>query len=371
MHSLFYVIAFAVFALLHLVIYFLFFRKLVSSTFKRRILVLLLLLNFSAVVLYFLGKYGLSQGLSAWLALSVGICFTLFVVTCVYQCLRALSFIDPSRRESFQKGINLFSGALAGGYIGWGLIEAKMLPQIEKVTLAMRGLSSDFTAVQLSDLHIGGLIHASRVAQIVDEVLSLQAEVIFLTGDIIDTQLEAIQDALVELKRLRAPLGVYYILGNHEYFHGVHAILQTIRDLGFRVLENESIILRKNDNPLVNIAGVYDLFGDRFGDLKPNLSMALAQRDGRLPCILLAHQPKFISRISPQDKIDLILSGHTHGGQIFPFGLFVRLEQPYLAGLYRHDDETLIYVNRGTGFWGPPMRVLSRAEITHFRFLKA
>lgn len=358
---------------MHLAVYFLFFKRLTSCAWKQKILALLVGLNFLAVMLYFLGRYlfYLPPKFSAWLSLSIGFCFVLFVVTCFYQCLCTLVRLDLKRRESLQKGINLFSGVLAGGYIGWGLIEGGIQPKIEKVSLILKGLKQHFSAIQISDLHIGGLIDKQKVSSIVNQVLSLKPDVIFLTGDIIDTKLSEVQDALKELKRLKAPLGVYYVLGNHEYFHGAYEIIQSMRELGFEVLENQSVVLKKGRDSLINIVGVNDLFGRRLGILEPDLKKALSQRDENLPSILLAHQPKFISEVLPSSKIDLMLSGHTHGGQIFPFGLFVRLDQPYLAGLYDHNEQMKIYVNRGTGFWGPPMRVLSRAEITYFEFLKA
>lgn len=340
---------------------------------KQRILALLVGVNFFGVILYFLGRYlfDMPPKLSAWLSLGVGLCFILFVVACFYQGLCALNRLDLKRRESFQKGINLFSGLLAGGYVGWGLIEGAMQPRIEKISLPLKGLKQKFSAIQISDLHIGGLIDSKKVSSIVGQVLMLKPDVIFLTGDIIDTKIAEVQDALRELGRLKAPLGVYYVLGNHEYFHGVYEIIQSVKSLGFRVLENQSIVLKKGNDSLLNIVGVNDLFGRRLGILEPDLQKALSQRDENLPSILLAHQPKFISEVLPSSKIDLMLSGHTHGGQIFPFGFLVRLEQPYLAGLYEHDDGLKIYVNRGTGFWGPPMRVLSSAEITFFEFLEA
>lgn len=344
-----------------------------SCLWKQRIFALFVCLNFWGVMLYFLGRYlfYLPPKLSAWLSLGVGLCFVLFVVTCLYQCLCVLTRLDLKRRESLQKGINLFSGILAGSYVGWGLIEGSMKPKVEKITLPLKGLKQNFSAIQISDLHIGGLIDEQKVSSIINQALSLKPDVIFLTGDIIDTKVKEIQDAIKELGRLKAPLGVYYVLGNHEYFHNVYEIIQSVQSLGFKVLENQSIVLKIGEESLLNIVGVNDLFGRRLGILEPDLKKALNQRDEDLPSILLAHQPKFISEVLPEFKIDLMLSGHTHGGQIFPFGFFVRLDQPYLAGLYDHDRQMKIYVNRGTGFWGPPMRVLSQAEITYFEFLKA
>ncbi len=253
--------------------------------------------------------------------------------------------------------------------MGFGLVEGGMEPKIEKVKIPLEGLKALFSAVQVSDLHIGGLIEENVVRRIVGEVNSLGADVIFLTGDIIDTEVSNVPKAIEELSKLQAPLGVFFVTGNHEFFHNIGELLAVLKSYGIRVLENENVILVKNGEKLVNLAGVYDLFGRKVGALEPDLMRALEGREETLPTILLAHQPKFALEVDEAKGVDLILSGHTHGGQIFPFGFLVMLDQPYLAGLYQHSPKTKIYVNRGTGFWGPPMCILARAEITHFEFV--
>ncbi len=320
--------------------------------------------------MYFAGRYefALPQAVYFWASISIGVCFALFVVMVLYRALLGLSFFSLKRRKTLQDGAGLFCGVLSGAYLGWGMIEGGMKPKIERVDLVLKGLQHPFSAVQISDLHIGGLIGKMEVEEIVRSVMELRASVIFLTGDIIDTRVAYLQESLSALGKLNAPLGVYYVLGNHEFFHGVYEVIDAVEKLGFYVLKNENIVLKKDGKNFVNLAGVNDLFGRRFGDLQPDLAQALSKRDEHLPTILLAHQPKFAREIGEDDGIDLILSGHTHGGQIFPFGIFVRLDQPYLAGLYQHTTTTQIYVNRGSGFWGPPMRVGSRAEITYFEF---
>ena len=251
------------------------------------------------------------------------------------------------------------------------MIEAGLKPKIEVIELPLSKLPTSFSAVQISDLHIGGLIEKNAVREIVKQTNVLEADVIFLTGDIIDAKISQVSEALQELSNLKAPLGIYFITGNHEYFHNIGELLGTIKSMGIKILENQNILLEKNGEPLINLAGVYDLFGKRIGVLEPNLQEALENRQETLPTILLAHQPKFIFEVKEENQVDLVLSGHTHGGQIFPFRFLVTLDQPYLAGLYQHNAKTQIYVNRGTGFWGPPMRILARAEITYFKFLPA
>ena len=144
--------------------------------------------------------------------------------------------------------------------------------------------------------------------------------------------------------------------------YGVEDICEHLRSLHVRVLENESVVIDK----VINLAGITDLIGRRFAILEPDLPKALLQTDSNLPTVLLAHQPKITKELK-NEKIDLILSGHTHGGQIFPFGLLVLLDQPYLSGLYQHSENTQIFVSNGAGYWGPPIRVLAPSEIVKIR----
>ena len=274
------------------------------------------------------------------------------------------------KRGFLRNGINIFSGIFAGGYLGFGVIEGRMQPKVENVEIPLPNLQESFSAVQISDLHIGGLIEENVVRGIVKQVNALKPDVIFLTGDIIDTEVSKVQKAMQELSKLQAPLGVFFVTGNHEFFHNIGELLESLKKYGIRVLENENVVLYKNNQALVNVAGVYDLFGRRIGVLEPNLEAALQGRIETLPTILLAHQPKFVLEIKESQKIDIMLSGHTHGGQIFPFRFLVILDQPYLSGLHQHSPNTKIYVNRGTGFWGPPMRILARSEITFFHFTR-
>ena len=161
------------------------------------------------------------------------------------------------------------------------------------------------------------------------------------------------------LGRLRAPDGIYFVTGNHEYYSGADEWIAHLRSLGVTVLRNEHVRLPCG----IDVAGVDDWTAKQFGgDHGPDLDKALAGRDGAQPVVLLAHQPKAIFGAAAKE-VALQLSGHTHGGQIFPFNFLVGLQQPYVAGLHRLNDMA-IYVSVGTGYWGPPMRLLAPAEIT-------
>lgn len=370
---------FIVFLIIHLSIYFLFIKRIVKPKIPLLILKYFLVFNFLGVMSYFMARYFVDfpQSLYFLVSLSIGVGFVLFVVTLLYQfltlMLRLVAWLFPKfsekRRGFFQNALNLTSGIFALGYLGAGLIEGRLAPKLERVKIPLKNLQSPLNAVQISDLHIGGLIEENVVREIVQQVNALKPDFIVLTGDIIDTEVARVPKAMAELARLNAPLGVYFVTGNHEYFHDIQSLLENLKSIGIRVLENECVPLMRNGEAVLNLAGVYDLFGRRIGVLEPDLKQALKDRIESQPLILLAHQPKFALEVQTSHRVDLILSGHTHGGQIFPFRFLVKLDQPYLAGLYRHSSTTQIYVNRGTGFWGPPMRILARAEITYFEFV--
>lgn len=377
--NIFPLLALIVFLIFHLSIYFLFIKQIIKLKIPLLVLKYFLIFNFLGVMSYFAARYFVDfpQSLYFLVSLSIGVGFVLFVVTLLYQfltlMLHLVAWLFPKfsekRRGFFQNVLNLTSGIFALGYLGAGLVEGRLAPKLERVRIPLKNLKTPLNAVQISDLHIGGLIEENVVREIVQQVNALKPDFIVLTGDIIDTEVARVPKAMAELARLNAPLGVYFVTGNHEYFHDIQPLLENLKSSGIRVLENECVPLMKNNEAILNLAGVYDLFGRRIGVLEPDLEQALKDRIESQPLILLAHQPKFALEVQTSHRVDLILSGHTHGGQIFPFRFLVKLEQPYLAGLYQHSPTTQIYVNRGTGFWGPPMRILARAEITYFEFV--
>jgi predicted MPP superfamily phosphohydrolase len=192
--------------------------------------------------------------------------------------------------------------------------------------------------------------------------MAQRPDVIVLTGDLVDGSVEALAQHVAPLGQLRARYGVYFITGNHEYYSGVDAWLAHLMTLGIRPLRNERVTLGEGPMAL-ELAGIDDWTASHFGGGHgADLPRALAGRDTNRELILLAHQPKAVHEAA-EHGVGLMLSGHTHGGQIFPFGVLVRLAQPFVRGLHSV-GETQIYVNRGTGYWGPPMRLGSAPEIT-------
>jgi uncharacterized protein len=188
-------------------------------------------------------------------------------------------------------------------------------------------------------------------------------DVVAITGDLVDGTVDELRDAVAPLGSLKAKYGVFFVTGNHEYFSGARAWVEELSRIGIRVLRNERVSIGEV-GAAFDLAGVDDRSARRFSDdgHGEDLAKALSGRDEARAVVLLAHQPRTVLDAAAFG-VDLQLSGHTHGGQIWPFGALVRLQQQFLAGLARHRD-TLIYVSRGTGYWGPPMRLFAPAEIT-------
>lgn len=279
---------------------------------------------------------------------------------------------DPSRRVLLGRGIAAAVSVVATGSAAWGVrtalaqldIRRHRVP-LERLPAGMEGL----TIAQLTDIHVGPTIGREFVEQMVEKTNALNPDVIVITGDLVDGTVDELREHVAPLGRLKAPLGVYFVTGNHEYYSGVEPWLAEVRRLGIRVLRNERVELRRGDDVL-DLAGVDDWTSHQFGrGHGHDLPRALEGRDVSRECVLLAHQPRSILEAAKLG-VGLQLSGHTHGGQIFPWNYFVRLQQPYVAGLHRH-ERSWIYVSRGTGYWGPPMRVGIPAEIAHLTLVRA
>jgi predicted MPP superfamily phosphohydrolase len=219
------------------------------------------------------------------------------------------------------------------------------------------------TLVQLTDVHVGPTIGRAFIESIVARTNALQPDIIAITGDLVDGSVRELADAVAPLGQLRARQGVYFVTGNHEYFSGAAPWIQELTRLGIRCLRNERISIGRGEASF-DLAGVDDHSGARSGEPGhgEDLDTALADLDPTREVVLLAHQPRSVFAAA-RFGVGLQISGHTHGGQIWPFSYLVRLQQPFIAGLHQHRD-TQIYVSRGTGYWGPPMRLGAPAEIT-------
>lgn len=273
---------------------------------------------------------------------------------------------DPERRQFFARAIALAAGGTALAAGAFGAKQALGEVAIKEVRIALPKLArSAFRLVQISDVHIGPTLRRGWLAGIVARINALEPDAIVITGDLVDGSVADLADQVAPLADLRAKEGVFFVTGNHEYYSGAPAWVAHLQTLGIRVLRNERLPLSALD-----LAGVDDYSAHEFGHGHgADYDQALAGRDLGRALVLLAHQPRAVVEAA-KHQVELVLSGHTHGGQLFPWNLLVPLQQPYVAGLHDHAG-TQIYVSRGTGFWGPPMRVGAPAEITKIELTSA
>jgi len=279
--------------------------------------------------------------------------------------LRTGKTIDEGRRTFLSRLIAGVAALVTLGLSGAGVAEALGAVALKNVKIALRKFPKELSGmriVQLTDVHIGPMIGREWLEGIVARVNVLDADLVVITGDLVDGSVESLRHHVAPLATLKSKLGVYFVTGNHEYYSGAASWIEHLGTLGVRVLRNECVTIGSGAASF-DLAGVDDHTGGQF--IKghgADVPKALAGRDLNRECILLAHQPKEIIEASKLG-VGLQISGHTHGGQVFPATLLVKLQQPFTAGLDRLGD-TQIYVSCGTGYWGPPMRIAAPAEIT-------
>jgi predicted MPP superfamily phosphohydrolase len=271
---------------------------------------------------------------------------------------------DPSRRVFFERLLGVGSLGMTGLLSGYALWQGLRRVAVKPVQISLTRLPAElegFRIVQLTDLHVGPTIDGVWLRDVVSKVNALNPDVVAITGDLVDGSVEKLRQQVAPLGDLKAAHGVFFVTGNHEYYSGADEWIAELTRLGVRVLRNERVTVSRGAAS-IDIAGIDDHHSASFPGHGPDLPRALAGRPADRPVVLLAHQPIAVHQAA-EHKVDLQLSGHTHGGQIWPWGLFVRLQQPYIAGVHREGDTTL-YVSCGTGYWGPPMRLGAPAEIT-------
>jgi predicted MPP superfamily phosphohydrolase len=249
----------------------------------------------------------------------------------------------------------------------WGYAEAMRVPRIRRVEVSLPRLGAGLDGLRLvllTDTHYGPIDRARWSRGVTDAVNALEPDVVAHTGDIADGEVSQRREQAAPLADVRAELTRVYVTGNHEYFSGAQRWVEHMASLGWEALHNRHLVVRRGGDSLV-IAGVDDrtAAGSGLPGHHADHQAALAGADPALPVLLLAHQPQQITG-AVAHGVDLQISGHTHGGQIWPFHFLVRLDQPVLQGLSRHSARTQLYTSRGTGFWGPPFRVFAPSEIT-------
>jgi predicted MPP superfamily phosphohydrolase len=273
--------------------------------------------------------------------------------------------LDHDRRRFLLNGINTGILASAGVFTGYGVAEAKQIPDVKNVPIPIQGLPADlngFRIVQITDIHVSPTIKRNFVQGVVDVVNSLSADMVVLTGDLVDGSVKRLAYDVDPLKQVRSKHGNFFVTGNHEYYSGALPWIDKVRDLGFTVLLNENQLVSHGSGRIL-IAGVTDYrAGSFYRDHESDPIKAMAGAPPANIKILLAHQPKSIFEAA-KAGFDLQISGHTHGGQFYPWNLFAGLAQPFVKGLHRYQN-TQIYISGGTGYWGPPVRLGSPSEIT-------
>jgi predicted MPP superfamily phosphohydrolase len=297
----------------------------------------------------------------------LGAAWVLFVWSVLSQVLRLMLLIagveDPVRSRAVAAAVMAVTVVL----LVWGYAEAMRIPRVKKVDVAIDRLGSGLDGLRvavITDTHYGPIDRSRWSAAVVARVNTLGADVVCHVGDIADGEVDLRETQASPLASVTATSARVYVTGNHEYFSEAQGWLDYMESIGWTALHNRHVIVENGGDRLI-VAGIDDATAKASGvdGHGANLDAALAGADRTLPILLLAHQPKQVAHAARAD-VDLQLSGHTHGGQIWPFNFLVRLEQPVVHGLSRHGDRTQLYTSRGTGFWGPPFRVFAPSEIT-------
>ncbi|MEU6377729.1 metallophosphoesterase [Streptomyces sp. NPDC046909] len=265
----------------------------------------------------------------------------------------------PSRRLFVSRVVGGTVAAAALGTVGYGTYGVLRGPGVKRVTVPLAKLpraAHGYRIAVVSDIHLGPVLGRGFAQTVVDTINSTQPDLIAVVGDLVDGSVKDLGPAAAPLAQLRARHGSFFVTGNHEYFSGAEQWVEEVRRLGIRPLEND-----RTELPYFDLAGVNDIAGESEGQ-GPDFAKALGDRDTARACVLLAHQPVQIDD-AVEHGVDLQLSGHTHGGQLWPGNLLAEAANPTVAGLERYGD-TQLYVSRGAGAWGPPTRVGAPSDIT-------
>jgi len=253
--------------------------------------------------------------------------------------------------------------AAVAAMVAWGAINVAFGPREARYHVDRKGRyggGRKARLVQISDVHLGLILGADFLRGVVDRINAMSPDLVLITGDLFDPEFPDDAKAVSELRRLRPKEGTFAVSGNHEFYSGMDRYFKMMEAAGIPVLDSETRVTASG----LQVAGLHDHTADRFAaaGVGRDLGKALREIDPAKPSILLAHQPKGL-RPATDARVDLIFSGHTHAGQIFPFWLLVRLSFRYMSGRYRLGPDTDLIVNTGTGFWGPPMRVGTHSQI--------
>ena len=340
------------------------------------------------------------RSMSQWLTwaglLCMGLFSTLFVLTLLRDAALALAWAVSASAQTLgwalwplgplKRWSALAVPLLALASALWGFWSARRTAQVVRVDVPIKGLPAalhGFTVAQISDVHVGPTIGQGMLQRIVARVNSLGVDMVAITGDLVDGRVAELRRHVAPLSGLNSRHGSFFVTGNHEYYSGAHAWIDELGRLGVKVLMNEHVVLQHDTGHLregataqrtpasVVVAGVADYSAHHFDEAHrsdPQAALSGAPAGAQLR-LLLAHQPRSAAAASDAG-FDLQLSGHTHGGQFWPWMHFVKLQQPFTAGLHKLAG-MWVYTSRGTGYWGPPKRLGAPSEITRLRLVMA
>jgi predicted MPP superfamily phosphohydrolase len=306
----------------------------------------------------------LGFGWAGLVAISVAVFLLADSLRFVARKLSTTDDVDEGRRHLISRGIAGAATVTAVSVGASGVALAMSDPTLKEIVVPVAALPvqlNGFRIVQLSDIHFGATLREAFAEHLVERVNAQNPDLVAITGDLVDGSVADLGAAVQKLTQIKARHGIFFVTGNHEYYSGASAWVDALTGWGVRVLRNESVTLT-HEGALIDILGVDDWSAKRFKEGHGyDFQRANAHRNAANTAILLSHQPKAIHDAA--QHVDLVLSGHTHGGQIWPGKYLVKLVQPYVSGLHQHSERTWIYVHSGTGYWGPPVRVGVPAEI--------
>ncbi|MCC6807292.1 MAG: metallophosphoesterase [Deltaproteobacteria bacterium] len=302
----------------------------------------------------------------SWTAFGwMGAMFYLFLVVLLAEIVRWPLFLnaqDADRRAFFGRLLALVGGGGALVLSAAAVSQALRALHVKKIEVTLERLPPAFDGLriaQLTDIHVGPTIRRAFVEEMVAKTNALTPDIIAITGDLMDGSVAQLREHVAPLADLKAKHGVFFVTGNHEYYSGVDEWIAEVQRLGIRVLRNERVAIGEG----FELAGIDDYTAHQFGNGHgSDLPRALAGRDPAHELVLMAHQPRS-AKEAASFGVGLQLSGHTHAGQIWPWRYAVKLQSPWVEGLYR-EGAMQLYVSPGTGYWGPPMRLGTQAEIT-------
>ncbi|XAK35327.1 metallophosphoesterase [Campylobacter coli] len=315
-----------------------------------------------AIFLIFRRNEYLSDTWYEFLAALYAPTYCLFFITLALDFIRLILMLMGKTHIKYNLTLrSLFDFAvitLAAVSIYTSINNAIRVPEIQSVDIHLAKLDRDLKIAMLTDIHLGKNLHKDFLDKLIVEVNLQKPDMVVIVGDLIDTNPKELQNYISRLNDLNSTYGTFYALGNHEYYHGIEEVLDLLKKY-----TNMKILLNQNlDLGFINIAGLGDLAGLSKGLYAPDLARVKVDLNTSKPSILLAHQPKTALLYDLSD-FDLVLSGHTHGGQIFPFMFLVKLQQGFIRGLYNLGENTKLFVSSGAGFWGPSLRVFAPNEI--------